>query len=529
MKNTSKAGFFTNLGVFSSFLLVSFSAVYLYSPVIKSHAAEEGSSVVTANIGSIIAITTSTNELTLNANLNSFVHGAIDVNVSTNSQYGYTLTLEDSDNNTNMAATATGITDAFTSSFTGSKSSSDMDGNTWGFALSNTDYFAIPALGSPLALKRTNSPMSTAYETTSVDFGVKVGMITAGTYQDTVKFTAYVNGQDGEPADGTLVGDPVSAQDPNATIRDITTLQEMTSTVCTNTYTPLESAVGPSFEASTDNEHLIPRANLVDARDGKTYMVAKYADGNCWMTQNLALELSATTALTSATTDLNTKNSWTPEFSTVQTYGVGNYNEDLPEEKCDTSNYDGSSYHCWMEDGSDGARSMRPKSWNLYYRGGTEQSQYPNPPYSLGWETNWESTGYHYNWVAATAGSGNNLTAAYTEVGDSICPKGWRLPSPTGEKSWNGLLQSVEGLSENTLSKIYNFPLVLPMAGMIDESAAIFQGGNGYRGYYWSNKSGYRNHAVHLYIQNTGSGSNYYNSSIELDKGFGMSVRCVAR
>ncbi len=43
----------------------------------------------------------------------------------------------------------------------------------------------------------------------------------------------------------------------------------------------------------------------VDIRDGKTYMIARLIDGNCWMTQNLDLDLDNTKALTSLDTDLN--------------------------------------------------------------------------------------------------------------------------------------------------------------------------------------------------------------------------------
>lgn len=79
---------------------------------------------------------------------------------------------------------------------------------------------------------------------------------------------------------------------------------------------------------------------LTDIRDGKTYWIAKMADGHCWMTQNLDLDLETVpnkvTALTSENTDLNVYNTngytdalgysqdsttnvitWTPERATL--------------------------------------------------------------------------------------------------------------------------------------------------------------------------------------------------------------------
>ena len=54
---------------------------------------------------------------------------------------------------------------------------------------------------------------------------------------------------------------------------------------------------------------------LADNRDDKTYLVRRMADGNCWMVQNLDLNLAdfaGTSNLTSENTNLNTKSSWDP-------------------------------------------------------------------------------------------------------------------------------------------------------------------------------------------------------------------------
>lgn len=51
---------------------------------------------------------------------------------------------------------------------------------------------------------------------------------------------------------------------------------------------------------------------LVDNRDGKTYWVAKLKDGNCWMTQNLDLDLRN---ITLNSTNTSTTSSWTPNLT----------------------------------------------------------------------------------------------------------------------------------------------------------------------------------------------------------------------
>ena len=50
-------------------------------------------------------------------------------------------------------------------------------------------------------------------------------------------------------------------------------MQEMTSSIC-------------------ENSPQLATKQLRDIRDGKYYWVTKLADGNCWMTQNLDLDLN---------------------------------------------------------------------------------------------------------------------------------------------------------------------------------------------------------------------------------------------
>ena len=135
----------------------------------------------------------------------------------------------------------------------------------------------------------------------------------------------------------------------------VSTMQEMTSSVCANTNmwgsgigaggtdkdnntlaaaqiydyngedgnTVAKDSSGSNIAANTDVLGYSSFA-LTDSRDSKTYLVRRLADGNCWMVQNLDLNLAdfaGTTTLTSANTDLNSKTSWDPSASLVAKVG----------------------------------------------------------------------------------------------------------------------------------------------------------------------------------------------------------------
>ena len=277
----------TLLGVFASALLVTASAVYIYSPVNGSHADSSAGTDVNLSISSAIALRTDTDELDLNASVGSFVHGTVNADVITNSQYGYTLTLEDTDNNSSM--TSTTVSDVVTSDFAGAKTSATMGDNTWGYSLNQTDYYYIPVNGNPAAIKRTSTVMSGDYDRTAVEFGVKTGMLlTAGTYADSVLFTAYVNGAD---------GDPVEANAP----------------VISN----------PGYVSPCKTAPYVSNGVLTDPRDGKTYTVKALKDGKCWMTQNLAL---IDAELTSANSNLPEGETFTVPASSTDNFSPSNHN-----------------------------------------------------------------------------------------------------------------------------------------------------------------------------------------------------------
>ncbi|MBP5512197.1 hypothetical protein J6X90_02325 [Candidatus Saccharibacteria bacterium] len=258
-------GIISKLSVFAGSLLITAFAVYFYSPVIKSHADSHASESldVKLNVAPAIAIHVDKSELNLDANFhNPFVQGSVNVDVTTNSAYGFSLGLEDMDSDTNLVHESTNVDDVLTSNFLGSKTGDDMDDNTWGFSLDSTNFYRMNPNGKPIRLKTTNSPTPAdpGYNRTQVDFGAKIDMyLTAGVYADTVIFTAYVNGVDGNPSNGTVLH--------------------------TKGESPYRAMQG--FDCTAINSG--DTETLVDLRDGQEYNIIRAGD-YCWMKENLNLK-----------------------------------------------------------------------------------------------------------------------------------------------------------------------------------------------------------------------------------------------
>ncbi len=308
-----------------------------------------------------------------------------------------------------------------------------------------------------------------------------------------------------------------------ATIYDITNMQDMTATVCKNTATPATSATSyqSSFSTATN---VVPQKQLKDVRDNKQYYIKKLADGNCWMDQNLDLDLgtpnvtantpNTTFKLTSELTDINynnyknstatSDNEWTPPYNTQLSTGTS-----------------------WASDGSDGAKSFtfNDNGTVSIKTGGTDGRYWDGASSYTTTGDLRNHFGNYYNWPAATAGSGTNTVATDgTNVGDSICPKGWQLPQNSGTKSFNNLIRTVYGISAtNTDASVIAEPLHFIRSGNY-----YWYGGTlddqGTHGNFWSAtaKSGPR--AYYLYFSSGGLHPQTYNI-----KGYGCTVRCVAR
>jgi hypothetical protein len=199
-------------------------------------------------------------------------------------------------------------------------------------------------------------------------------------------------------------------------LHTITYMQDMTHDICAATTTPnidLDNEFDWTGEHYGDTSY-VPRKALIDRRDNKKYLITKLADGNCWMTQNLALDLSTSKALTSNDTDIDQNQAeWIPPLSTVTTLPAANSTNPYVDHS--TAKYSCISYRT-----------------NAYYVG---NSTFPNfgmtktsAPTDDTDEYLWQNAGNWYNAYALSAGN-FNATSPYDHVSPStICPKGWTMP-----------------------------------------------------------------------------------------------------
>ena len=129
------------------------------------------------------------------------------------------------------------------------------------------------------------------------------------------------------------------------------------------------------------------------------------------------------------------------------------------------------------------------------------------------------SYGVYYNWYTATAGSGTYAIASGSAA-QSICPKGWKLPTGgTINTTGNGEFQQLYGAYNN-----YNNFTVTTSAVLSGYRNGTDYSDLNIAGVWWSNTAS---------TETNGYGLSFNSSSVyplySGQKRCGLSVRCVAR
>ena len=145
---------------------------------------------------------------------------------------------------------------------------------------------------------------------------------------------------------------------------------------------------------------------LTDIRDGNTYAVTKLADDQCWMMENLRLDL--------ADPDLNISSLDTNRPTNAFIHDI---NETHPASSANFCQGDTLACVNRINHNTDNTnRDLDPS----YDANGTRNS--------------WYSYGNYYNWHTATAGNGTyDLSVAGSSANGDICPANWRLPAGTSQ------------------------------------------------------------------------------------------------
>lgn len=285
----------------------------------------------------------------------------------------------------------------------------------------------------------------------------------------------------------------------------------------------------------TDSDNSI---QLVDDRDNKLYWVTKLTDGHCWMTQNLDLDLSPSRVLTSEDTDLN-DNSLLGAYYTGYSYNASSRVISWKPTNT-TRDYQGGTGTGWSNN-SNVAYSLDLGNW---YWDGDDSTPNCNYLDSTKGCTHFTqnatganahlSVGNYYNWSAAIASDGSSSLSSNTynnitlNPQNSICPKGWRLPTisnvpytTVNSTSEFGRLNQLYNGGGSTDPKLISAPLWFVRSGFVYYGSLSNPGSVAY---YWSSTVYGSSGAYVLYFTATG-----VNPAVSYGRNFGWSVRCVAR
>lgn len=333
--------------------------------------------------------------------------------------------------------------------------------------------------------------------------------------------------------ENTIVFTAVATYSPK-TVKDIVFMQE------------IDDEVADSMMTNAQYQ-------LRDMRDNKKYWVAKLADGNIWMTQNLDLELSTIATLTPKDTDISAD--WTPTRGTIEATQSTNDNW----ENNGTTPY---SYGAINKDSRTEVLGYinSPTTPDIVegryaFPFGTYKTQeecaasVSNSDYCEHY-----NVGKYYNWAATIATNDASAianTGETTTVEQSICPAKWRLPTGSSGNYIKGefanLLEKANVATNvtsesgettgyytsNTSNALVSTPLFFTNAGTKSKGQNIE---HAYGEYWTSSIHNEPNVDRFAFDRHSESGQNelktnfYPNvSNINADLGTGRSIRCVAR
>ena len=445
----------------------------------------------------------------------------ITVSVATNAAYGYALSAIVNGNNSDLTHTDNSINNGnnngnsnnvFSSIATDSSLPNLVTDNTWGYSykLSNdTNWNNYSGLSN-----ETSKTLVDSNDQTAIPIDFKIGAKAAstqasGTYTGVINFTAVTKPTPMNLAESYFAAGKTRHNGYYA-------MQDMTSEICNNT-----EVIGEGSQTE-----------LIDLRDSKVYWATKLADGHCWMTQNLDLDLDSNRTYTHWDTDLgwnnpnnlNTNATWRPIRSTINFDGTN------------TTQVPG-----WATSYTE-PYSANPGDIYFYTSNSDANDiQYNSLQDCINAEHN-NCTHYHagnyYNWSAAVASNDtSSLAARYDTAPGSICPSGWRLPivsnGDTVDYEFGNLLylQNVtKKINSNDyvsdgFNKIRKSPLYFVNSGSIWSS--LVDAGRESR-FWYSVAEDEKTDAYALYLYNRNN-QRYAFYSYGSYRHVGYSVRCLAR
>ena len=314
-------------------------------------------------------------------------------------------------------------------------------------------------------------------------------------------------------------------------------MQSDASTVCSNLTAASYNSTSGILTASLSSISALP-----DQRDGNTYAIAKLADGNCWMIENLRLNADDTLG--------DTNKALAQGYGTSTTYG--NFTGLAPSEDANftTTNppvanslysTDGSTTNT-IQGGNSSYYYARMPRYNNNNTNRSLTASYSGTGSSTYYQ--WYGYGNYYTWPAAIASVIEYTSATATvdnktseTAGTSLCPTGWQLPY--GRSTGNGALPKGFSYLDTQMggsgtiadssttptgaerSKMWRrFPNNFVYSGRFNTASAYNRSSYGY---YWSSTAYNNDTSYYLYLYS----SLLRPGTDNIDKYSGRSIRCL--
>ena len=286
------------------------------------------------------------------------------------------------------------------------------------------------------------------------------------------------------------------------------TMQTFTAADCRNM---AQATYDPTTSKTTVSDGSI--IALKDQRDNNVYTVARLADGNCWMTENLRLEAENTVGD-------NQYDSTVTNESLAQGYGGVFTGLDSTEDSNFTYTTNATPNNMYNSTNITG--SFPGYRFPRYNNNNTNTSLTANfNGTGSGTYYSWYSYGNYYTWAAAIADTTYYTTMDQSVTNTSICPKGWSLPLGN-ERNVSGSFYYLSHQVGQDRSKGWRaFPNNFLVSGYFSGSSAKSRND---RGYYWSRTASINNSAAYVLSLSPTGYNSYYTGG---DKNDGYSVRCL--
>ncbi len=328
---------------------------------------------------------------------------------------------------------------------------------------------------------------------------------------------------------------------PEAKAYDVTATYNKTGITYTateqfNYLTPIPPACdtlipdGPTymqdFNPSTDKTKMTKEAQykLIDKRDNKPYCVSLLKDEKVWMTQNLDFDITGE-KLTSADTNLVDTTEWTPDHTTIPKDQISTWDDTYTSPRSYDPGGEAGEYIFTSNTTSDDTVYTSLEACIQDSHTASECAHY--------------SSGNYYNWTAAKATNDSSGQASEsTSSNDSICPKGWTLPSAQSSASDFGIMLNAQGIISSATSVSYATdgfnniriaPLYWVRAGEVSGGVSSRRYKAGNTGHYWSSTTLFLTISGARYAYNAYFDSSYITPrSGGYIRSSGESVRCIA-